>query len=149
MYIIVIFKHLLLKLLGQSKAKLHVEHPKDVGTNVYINGPGHMTKMAAIAINSKKRLKNFFYRTRKPMILKLCMKHQCKELYKVYKNHDPGMTLTFLRQGQHRSLMHLNGEKWKNVIFLHKLAGNEQMGRIIMFMKKKMAPGDCLPLPRG
>ena len=29
------------------------------------------------------------------MILKLGMKHQAMELYKVYKNHDPGMNLTF------------------------------------------------------
>ena len=29
------------------------------------------------------------------MILKLGMKHQAMELYKVYINHDPGMTLTF------------------------------------------------------
>ena len=28
------------------------------------------------------------------MILKLGMKHQALELYKVYINHDPGMTLT-------------------------------------------------------
>ena len=35
------------------KAKLHVEHPKEGGTKVYINGPGHMTKMAAMAINRK------------------------------------------------------------------------------------------------
>ena len=33
------------------KAKLHVEHPKKVGTKVFINGPDHMTKMAAMAIN--------------------------------------------------------------------------------------------------
>ena len=31
---------------GQIKAKLHVEHPKEGGTKVYINDPGHMTKMA-------------------------------------------------------------------------------------------------------
>ena len=55
---------------------------------VYINGQGHMTKMAAMAINSKNM-------TRRPMILKLGMKHQAMELYKVYINHDPGMTLTF------------------------------------------------------
>ena len=36
-----------------------------------------------------------FSRTRRPMILKLGMKHQAMELYKVYINHDPGMTLTF------------------------------------------------------
>ena len=35
------------------KAKLHVEHPKEGGKKVYINGLGHMTKMAAMAINSK------------------------------------------------------------------------------------------------
>ena len=44
------------------------------------------------------------------MILKLGMKHQAMELYKVCINHDPGMTLTFLQQGQLRLSMHLNGE---------------------------------------
>ena len=39
--------------------------------NVYINGPGHMTKMAAMAINSKTPIKIFFSRTRKPMILSI------------------------------------------------------------------------------
>ena len=34
---------------GPIKAKLHVEHPSEGGTKVYINGPGHMTKMAAMA----------------------------------------------------------------------------------------------------
>ena len=29
------------------------------------------------------------------MILKPGMKHQGEELYKVYINHDPGMTLTY------------------------------------------------------
>ena len=52
-----------------------------------------------MAINSKKKKKNplkiFFSRTRWPMILKLGMKHQGEELYKVYINHDPGMTLTY------------------------------------------------------
>ena len=43
---------------------------------VYINGQGHITK------NRGRRL----------MILKLSMKHQAIELYKVCINHDPGMT---------------------------------------------------------
>ena len=51
-----------------------------------------MTKMAAMAINSKKPLKIF---SRRPMILKLGMKHPAMELYKVCINHDPGMTLTY------------------------------------------------------
>ena len=63
---------------------------------VCINGQSHMTKMATMAINSKKKtLKIFFSRTRRSMILKLGMKHQTIELYKVYINHDPWMTLTY------------------------------------------------------
>ena len=83
---------------------------------VCINGQGHMTKMAAMAINSKKTLKIFFSSTRRPMISKLGMKHQAMELFKVCINHDPGMTLTFLLQGQLRLPKHLNGENCYNVI---------------------------------
>ena len=51
------------------------------------------------------------------MILKLGMKHQGKELYKVYINHDPRMTLTyFTALSILSSPMHLNGEKWEVVI---------------------------------
>ena len=53
-----------------------------------------MTKMAAMAINSKKNFKHFFLQNQRPMILKLGMKVQAMEFYKVYINHDPGMTLT-------------------------------------------------------
>ena len=35
------------------KAKLYVEPPWEGGTNVYINGLGHMTKMAAMPIYGK------------------------------------------------------------------------------------------------
>ena len=80
---------------------------------VCINGQGHMTKMAAMAINRKKPLKIFISRTRKPMISKLGMKHQAMELYKDCINHDPGMNLTFLQQGQLRPPMHLNGKNRK------------------------------------
>ena len=34
-------------------AKYHVEHPLEVAKKVYINGTGHMTKMATIPINGK------------------------------------------------------------------------------------------------
>ena len=52
------------------------------------------------------------------MILKLGVKHQAMELYKVCINHDPGMTLTFfLRQGQLRLPLHLNGENCYKVSF--------------------------------
>ena len=62
---------------------------------VCINGQGHMTKMAAMAVHSKNVLKIFFFRTRRPMNMKLGMKHLGMELYKIYINLDPGMTLTY------------------------------------------------------
>ena len=37
------------------------------------------------------------------MILKLGMKHQAMELYKVYISHDPGMTLTYFMEDQLKS----------------------------------------------
>ena len=43
------------------KAKFYVEPPWEEGTNVYINCPGHMTKITAMSIS------------RSPMILKLGM----------------------------------------------------------------------------
>ena len=46
-----------------------------------------MSKMAAMAINSKT-----IYNS---MLLKLGMKDQGEEDYKIYINHDPGMTLTY------------------------------------------------------
>ena len=65
---------------------------------ICINGHGHMTKMAVMAVNSENPQKGFFFRIRMPMLLKLGMKHQAMELYKVciHVNHDPGITLTYI-----------------------------------------------------
>ena len=41
------------------KAKIYVEPPWEGGTKVYINGPGHMTKMAAMPIYGKNPSKIF------------------------------------------------------------------------------------------
>ena len=62
---------------------------------VYINGQGHMTKMATIAINTKNLQKSSSLEPEGRMILKLDMKDQGEEFYKLYINHDPGMTLTY------------------------------------------------------
>ena len=40
------------------KAKFYVEPPWEGGTKVYINGPGHMTKMAAMLIYGKNLKKS-------------------------------------------------------------------------------------------
>ena len=40
------------------KAKFYAEPPWEAGTKVYINGPGHMTKMAAMPIYGKNLKKS-------------------------------------------------------------------------------------------
>ena len=69
-------------------AKFHVEPPWEGRTKVYINGPGHMTEMAAMPIYGK------ISRTISPMILKLSMYHWGLKVYKVDIDDDPGLTLT-------------------------------------------------------
>ena len=46
---------------GQIEAKFDVEPPWDVGTKVYSNGPGHMTKMAPMLIYRSAQEKSSFY----------------------------------------------------------------------------------------
>ena len=51
---------------GPIKVKFHMELLWDGGTKVCSNGPGHMTKMAAMPIYGKN-LKKIFSGTKKPM----------------------------------------------------------------------------------
>ena len=51
------------------------------------------------------------------MILKLGIRHRVLESYQVCSNDDPGLTLTYLQQGQIWSLMLLYGKKVKQCIF--------------------------------
>ena len=76
------------------KVKFYMELLWDGGTKVCSNGPGHMTKMAAMPIYGKKILK-IFSRTKRQMTLKLGMQHQVLEYYQVCSNDDPGLTLTY------------------------------------------------------
>ena len=62
------------------KAKFYMKHLWEGGmciyTNVYINNPGHMTKMAAMPIYGKNPSKIFFSKTTGPISTKLGMKHR-------------------------------------------------------------------------
>ena len=72
-----------------------MESPWDGGTKVCSNGPGHMTKLAAMPIYGKNLKKTFFSGTKRPMSLKLGMQHRVLEYYQVCSNDDPGLTLTY------------------------------------------------------
>ena len=49
------FKNLSSETSLSVKARLYVEHPRKRGAKVCVNGIGHLTKMALMAINRKKR----------------------------------------------------------------------------------------------
>ena len=61
---------------------------------MYINNPGHMTKMAAMSIFGKNPSNIFFSETNRLISMKLGVKHPWLKYYNVYINHDPVMTLT-------------------------------------------------------
>ena len=61
---------------------------------VYIIGPGHMTKMAALHMRCKNPLKIFFSRNVSQMTLKPGTQQKGLEPYNVCINDDPGLTLT-------------------------------------------------------
>ena len=48
MYVTIIFKHFFSETAWPISAKFHEEPPWELGKKVYINGAGHMTKMAAM-----------------------------------------------------------------------------------------------------
>ena len=75
--------------------KFHMETSWDRGTKVCSNRPGHMPKMAAMAIYGKNPLE-IFSRTRRQLTIGLGMKHWGCGAYQVCSNDDPRLTLTYL-----------------------------------------------------
>ena len=59
MYMASIFKDLFLENRSANQSQILCEPPWEIGKKVYINGPGHMTKMAATPIYDKNLQKSF------------------------------------------------------------------------------------------
>ena len=57
-----------------------------------------MTKIAIVRIYGKN-FKIFFSGTKRPMTLKLGMRHWLLEYYQICSNDDPGLTLTYSTAG--------------------------------------------------
>ena len=53
MYITIIITHIFSEIAWPIKAKFYREPPWEVGKKAYINGTGHMTKLAAMLIYGK------------------------------------------------------------------------------------------------
>ena len=103
---------------GPNKVKFHMELLWDGGTYVCSNDPGHMTKMAAIAIYGKNLKKIFFSGTKRSITLKLGMKHWVHGYYQVCSNDDTGLTLTYFTARSHLVPFVFVWEKGKTMDFI-------------------------------
>ena len=111
-----LFKHLLHRNHWPIEAKFHMESPWDGGTKVCSNGPGHMTKMAAMPIGGKNFKKSFPEQIgRWPWNLVCSIR--CLSTTKFVQMMTLGCPWPILRQGQIWSLMLLYGKKVKQWIF--------------------------------
>ena len=64
-----------------------MEHPREGGKKVYINGQDHMTKMAATAINRKKTFKNLLLQNQKANDFETwCEASVTRALQRLYKS---------------------------------------------------------------
>ena len=127
-----------------------------MGTKVYSNGPGHVTKMAAMPIYGKKNLKIFFSGTKRPMTLKLGMQHWVLEYYQVCSNVDIGLTLTYFMARSNLVPYAFVCQKGKTMDFSEtvavydlKLATDDRRDKKFLLTSKLCPLGAVCPLPRG
>ena len=98
------FSKIFSKIPWAIKAKLHVEPPWEGGMKVNINHPGHMAWITSSDHHTHMlKPSKIFFRTRKPMILKLGMEHPGLKVNKVYINDELGRPWPILCLGQNWS----------------------------------------------
>ena len=108
-----------------------------------------MTKRMAMAINSKNLLKSSSPRTKRPMFLKLGVKHQSMELYKVYTNHDPWMTFTYFTARPTEVALAFEWGKLLKYDLKGKICRKRANRQNIYVYEKILSPGGYIPLSRG
>ena len=128
----------------------------DEGTKVCSNGPGHMTKMAAMPIYGKNLKKSFFFGTKTAMTLKLSMHHRVLEYYQVCSNDDPWLPMTYFTA---RSNLVPYAFVWENgktmdysetvVVYDLKLAIGDRSDKKFLLTSKLCPLGAVCPLPWG
>ena len=126
-----------------------MESPWDGRTKVCSNGPGLITKVAAMPIYGKKLQKIFFFGTRRPMTLKLGMLHRVLEYYQIY-------TLIFFTARSNLDPCPFVWEKDKTMKFSGtivvcdlKLATEYRSDKKFLLTSKLCPLGAVCPLPQG
>ena len=133
-----------------------MESQWDGGTKVCSDGPGHITKMAAMPIYGKNPKKIFISRTKRPMTLKLRMQLWVLWYYQIYSNDDPGLILIYLMARSNLVPYAFVWEKGKTmdfskiiVVYDLKLATDDRSDKKFLLTSKLCPLGGCmLPAPR-
>ena len=117
---------------------------------MFINNPGHMTKMAAMPIYGKYPSKIFSSGSGGPISTKLGMKHWGLEYYNVFINYDLWMTLTYFTA---RSTYVAHSFEWGKLLKCH-LKGKSCRKwanglKVVGNSEKNLDPRVGLPPPRG
>ena len=141
------------KTTGPIEAKFHMEPRWDGGTKVYSNGPGHMTKMAAMPIYGKnlKKSSSPEPKARRPWNL-LCS----IGCWSTTKFVNPGLTLTYFMARSNLVPYAFVWEKGKTmdfsetiVVYDLKLATDDRSDKKFLLTSKLCPLGAVCPLPRG
>ena len=118
-------------------AKVNLKLLLDGGTNVPINSPGRMTKTAAISSYGKTLQKST---SQEQISRNFGMYYQGLEYVSGFINHDLAISLTYFTAS---SIWVPCAFEWGKLLKCHgreKVAGNLQMGRIWIILKKKCYP---------
>ena len=102
---------------GPIEAKFHMESPWDGGMKVCSNGPGHMTKMAAMPIYCKNLKKSSSPEPKGRWPWYMVCSIGCSNTTKFVQMMTLGWPWPILRHGQVWFLMLLYGKKVKQWIF--------------------------------
>ena len=132
------------------KAKFHVEPPWEGVKKVCINGPSHMTTMAATAIYGKNLQKCSSPEPEGLWFWNLACSIRGSSSTK-YINDDPGLTFTYFTA---MSNLVAYTFEWGKVLQSHLMGktcskGLNWLNNCVYEKKKKKKPGGYLPLPRG
>ena len=102
---------------GPIEAKFLMESSRDGGTKIYSNGPGHMTKMAAMLIYGKNLNKSSTPEPKGRWPWNMVCSMGCSSTTKFVQMMTLGFPWPILRQGQIWSLMLLYAKMVKHWIF--------------------------------
>ena len=127
---------------GPIETNFHIDPPWKRGTKVCSNGPGRMTRMAAMPIYGKNLKKSSFLEPKGWWPWNLVFSIGFAQMMTL------GWPWPILLQGQIWSLMLLYGKKVKQWIFL-KLLTDDQSDKKILLTSKLCPLGAVCPLPGG